>query len=268
VTQQDTPLAIAKRRPACLHRRVVKPNPLPRNASLLLLIAANLLPVAGVLLWGWSIFEIVSLYWFENVVIGVINILKMLTATGELRANGGLKRAGIQSEQTDMPEYLRNPAISGMANHGVKLFLIPFFTVHYGMFCFVHGIFVFTLLGGKSGGMMSGSPFEGMAEMASQIIESGGKWFVIGIIGSHLFSYFSNYIGKGEFRRTSAPELMMAPYGRIIVLHIAILFGAFVITAFGSPVYLLLLLIAGKIGLDAKLHLRSRKKFGEPPAKT
>jgi hypothetical protein len=61
---------------------------------------------------------------------------------------------------------------------------------------------------------------------------------------------------------------MMAPYGRIIVLHIAILFGAFVITAFGSPVFLLLLLIAGKIGLDAKLHLRSRKKFDEPPAKT
>ena len=82
--QQDTPLAIAKRRPACLPGRVVKPNPLPRNASLLLLIAANLLPVAGVLLWGWSIFEIVSLYWFENVVIGVINILKILTATGEV----------------------------------------------------------------------------------------------------------------------------------------------------------------------------------------
>lgn len=223
-----------------------KPNPIPGNASLLLLIAANLLPVAGVLLWGWNIFEIVSLYWFENVVIGAVNILKMLTAVGDLPANA---ETGKQ-----MPG-------GGAARHGIKLFLIPFFTVHYGMFCFIHGFFVFTLLGGKGGGrMMSAGPLEGMGRMTAEIFGSGGKWFVIGIVASHLFSYFSNYVGKGEFRRTSAPALMAAPYGRIVVLHIAILLGAFVITFLGSPVFLLLLLIAGKILLDAKLHLRSHRQ--------
>ena len=100
-----------------------------------------------------------------------------------------------------------------------------------------------------------------MGGMVSQIFDSGGKWFIAAIIASHLFSFFQNYLGKGEFRRTSAPALMAAPYGRIVVLHIAILFGAFVITALGSPVFLLILLIVGKIVLDAKLHLRSRKKL-------
>jgi hypothetical protein len=232
------------------------------NASLIALVAANLLPVAGVLLWGWNIFEIVSLYWFENVVIGFFNVLKMLAATGEVQLKR--KARGNPSEDPEIPDYLKTPATSGIAKHGIKLFLIPFFSFHYGMFCFVHGIFVVVLLGGRGGGMISGDPFSSAGAMASRIFDSGGKWFVIAIVASHLFSYLFNYLGKGEYRRTSAPELMAAPYGRIVVLHIAILFGAFVITALGSQVFLLLLLIAGKIALDVKLHRRSHGKSNIP----
>jgi hypothetical protein len=125
------------------------------------------------------------------------------------------------------------------------------------MFCFVHGAFVFALLGGKDRGTMEGGTLIGMG--ISSIFHSGGKWFVIAIIASHLFSFGWNFIGKGEYRRASAADVMKAPYGRIVVLHIAIIFGAFVITALGSPVFLLLILIAGKIILDAKLHLRSHR---------
>ena len=56
-------------------------------------------------------------------------------------------------------------------------------------------------------------------------------------------------------------QLMAAPYGRIVVLHIAILFGAFATMAFGNSVFLLILLIIGKIIIDAKLHLRSHSKI-------
>ena len=238
-----------------------KPSQLSGNTPLLLLIAVNLLPIVGVLFWGWNVFEIVSLYWFENVVIGAINILKMLTSCGDGSDVASDGKKSFVREDPEMPDYLRNPTGGKALNHGVKLFLIPFFTVHYGMFCFVHGIFVFTLLGGKGGGMMNGDPFTGMNRMVSQIFDSGGKWFIVAIIASHLFSFFYNYLGKGEYRNTSTPALMAAPYGRIVVLHIAILLGAFVITALGSPVFLLILLIIGKILLDAKLHLRSRKKM-------
>lgn len=225
------------------------------------LIAANLIPVAGVLIWGWSVFEIVALYWFENVIIGAFNILKMLTASGEFPTQEQLKQAGNANEHPDMPEYLRNPAATGGIRHGIKLFLIPFFTVHYGMFCLVHGVFVGVLLGGKGGGMaMSGGPFEGVGRMFQVIFGSGGKWFVLAVVASHLVSYLANFIWKGEFRRVSASDLMMAPYGRIVVLHVAIILGAFVITALGSPLFLLLLLITGKIVLDAKLHIRSHRK--------
>lgn len=228
---------------------------------MIFLVAANLLPVVGVLSWGWNVFEIVSLYWFENVVIGAVNILKIITCSPDPKLLD--KGNAFPKESPDMPAYLRDPAGNSAIHHGVKLFLVPFFTVHYGMFCFVHGIFVFTLLGGKGGNMISGGPFTGMGNMVSQIFASGGKWFVLAIIGSHLFSFIFNYLGKGEFRRTIPPQLMMAPYGRIVILHVAIIFGAFLILALGSPVFLLLLLIAGKIALDVKLHQRSHSKLEE-----
>lgn len=127
------------------------------------------------------------------------------------------------------------------------------------MFCFVHGMFVFILLGGKGGGKIGGDPVSGMRDMISEVFEAGGKWFAIAIIASHLFSFGWNFIGKGEYLRQSLKSVMAAPYGRIVILHIAIILGAFVITALGSPVFLLLLLIAGKILLDAKLHIRSHR---------
>jgi hypothetical protein len=49
--------------------------------------------------------------------------------------------------------------------------------------------------------------------------------------------------------------------GRVVVLHIAILFGAFATFILSSPVILLLLLIAGKTVLDLKLHHRSHRKL-------
>ncbi len=224
---------------------------LSRHLSLLILIAVNLLPIIGVIFGGWDVFEIVVLYWFENVVIGVVNIFKIISSApsvDDAEVNG-----------KPLPEYLRTNG-PGILPHITKFFLVPFFTVHYGMFCFVHGIFVFALLGNKSGAFGGGDPFDGMNEMVGSVFHSNSKWYVIAIISSHVFSFFYNYIGKGEFRKQSPAELMHAPYGRIVVLHMAIILGAFAIAAIGSSVGMLILLIIGKILIDAKLHLRAHKK--------
>ena len=52
----------------------------------------------------------------------------------------------------------------------------------------------------------------------------------------------------------------MAPYGRIVVLHLAIIFGAFATMLLGSPVFLLVILVLGKIILDLKMHFRAHQK--------
>ena len=219
-----------------------------------LLIAVNLIPLAGVLIWNWSLFHIVALYWVENVVIGSLNLVKMLVSSPSHPDNqqAGLKPAG-------------QPGQDRTGNNIAKVFLMPFFTFHYGMFCLVHGVFILALLGNESMGIQGGI-FSAIKTLLNRALEDGGLLAVTGLAGSHLVSFVRHFLIGREFRRTSALQLMGAPYGRVFVLHIAILFGAGAVVAFGRPVFLLVLLVAGKIMLDLALHVRSHiaRIGGEP----
>lgn len=57
---------------------------------------------------------------------------------------------------------------------------------------------------------------------------------------------------------------MQQPYGRVMVLHLTILGGAFLMAALHSPVVGLLLLVVLKIVLDLRGHFKERKKFARP----
>lgn len=249
------------------------------------LIAANVLPLLGVILLGWSAFDIVFLYWLENVMLGAINLLKMFTCAPDEEVFAEKKKekekllrnaSGLGMELDDVQnashEYLGHLEKSNLslsaAHQAAKLFFMPFFMIHYGGFCFVHGIFVFVLLSGDgplgAGGAALGlNPFNMVQSIPQMLSEKHLWWAVLALAGSHLYSFFRNYLGRGEFRRTILPELMIKPYGRIVLLHVALLFGAFVIVWLGSPIFLLLILIVGKTILDLKLHLREHQQLEE-----
>ena len=235
---------------------------------------ANLWPLVGVAFLGWSAFEIVFLYWCENVILGGINVLKMIAAsprsdemddaTVSAMALHSEKRAGrpLTSEELQkLRAQMQKPALI----HGMKLFLVPFFCAHYGGFCAGHGVFIFALLG--KGGLLGGggskqsNPF---SLLENSVDEFSAPWFIVSLVvlaGSHLLSFVKNFILEGEYKRVAPPQLMAQPYGRIIVLHVAILVGGFVVAALRSPVWLLIPLVAGKTLLDLKLHLREHEKL-------
>lgn len=232
------------------------------RVSVYALIAANILPLLGVLFLGWSTFAIVGLYWFENVVLGMINVLKMATCVPD---HDQVDLASLLKNETDEKtrqavEEAGSLTSNPWLKHGAKFFFIPFFSVHYGIFCLVHGVFLVTLLGG-------GGPFGNSAGLQSLDLNLGLILAAVALAASHLVSFFVNYLGKGEYQRTILPVLMAKPYGRIVVLHIAIVLGAFATIMLGSPIILLMILIAGKTLMDLNLHLREHQSgAAEPPA--
>jgi hypothetical protein len=200
-----------------------------QKPSVVALLLANLAPVFGVLFLHWEVFPLMFLFWSENVIVGAFNVLKMLFAAPE------------------------NP----LAWAG-KMFLIPFFCVHYGMFTLVHGIFVVVLFGG---GMHPGAGFPGPGTFWRIMQENHLGWAILGLAVSRAISFATNYLGNGEYQRASLSQLMQQPYGRIVVLHLAILGGGFLMMALHSPAVGLLLLVALKIALDLRGHFAERKKF-------
>jgi len=65
-----------------------------------------------------------------------------------------------------------------------------------------------------------------------------------------------NYLGEKEYKLFNPIKLMIQPYKRIIVLHLAVISGAVLVTTLGSPLPLLCLLIIFKMGMDIFLHIK------------
>jgi hypothetical protein len=75
----------------------------------------NLFVLSGVIAWGWPPGNVFVLFWIENVILGAVTAVRILTAEGA-DAPGS----------TDGPRW----ATAG------------FFVMHYGIFALVHGAFV------------------------------------------------------------------------------------------------------------------------------
>jgi len=82
---------------------------------------------------------------------------------------------------------------------------------------------------------------------------------------SHGVSFIVNFIMAGERKRTNPSKLMMTPYSRIVILHIAIMLGGFAVMAIGQPVAMLIVLILLKLGVDVKLHVREHSNLASQP---
>lgn len=168
----------------------------------LLVLILNLIPVACVLWFGWSALALLLLYWAENVVLGVIQAIKMLI-TG---------------------------VYHGLAGIAACLFMVPFFIIHYGGFCLGHGFFILVI-----GEGVRVEPSLDAAVALVRADEYSLAWALASLVVLHLGGLVQ-WVRAGEPRRTELNTLMSEPYGRIIVLHLTIIFGAMLIMMLNQPV--------------------------------
>ncbi len=196
--------------------------------GLLLLIGLNLVPLMGVLAWGWKSFDLIFLYWMENLIIGAFTVVRMLV------------RPYRHALDLAFP-----------------LFLVPFFCVHYGMFCMGHGIFVVSLFGQTAVGE------EGLLTAALSVLSS--PYMLAAVVALALIQV-ADWVRDARLRGVGADgvkDLMVAPYRRIVVLHITILAGGFALTALNEPVAGLIILVIVKTASDVWHWRRDNQAEGE-----
>jgi hypothetical protein len=131
--------------------------------------------------------------------------------------------------------------IKPAGNH--KLSGVIFFIIHYSAFMFGHGLFIFELF----------SPVE---IKATTVLLA-----VVSLTISHGYSFITNYIGRKENEKVSISEQMVAPYSRIMVMHVTIIFCAFIINLFSTARVILILLIVLKVVIDVVAHIREHTRI-------
>jgi hypothetical protein len=193
--------------------------PVLSRPSLLGLLAANLVPLGGVLFLGWSLHEVLLLYWLESGVIGIWAIPRILLARGK-RGDGAAE--GLLSR-------------TGMA---------AFFLVHYGAFWIGHLLLL-------------GSLFELEPGAAAAYTDAAARAFYVAaaaLFVSHGASFAFNFLQGGERLRTSPMRHFWGPYPRVFVFQATALLGGMLAQALGSPVWTLVLLVLLKTTADAATH--------------
>ncbi len=222
---------------------MLKSFPKKLSFSAYSLIIANIIPLLGVVLLNWSIFVLLFVYWLENVVIGIYNILKLL-------------RCQVDWKKVDLKI---TPAFLGIARVLVKFFIILFFIFHFGVFTLVHGIFLFVLFS---------VPDLAHVGLVQDVFLNDAILMFIVLMISHGVSYYQNFLGKKEYKSLNIIEIYKAPYSRIFVMHFVILLGAFLSVLFGTPLLLLILLVILKTVVDLTGHLREHyPSFKKAPKK-
>ncbi len=197
---------------------LVSAAPAPLHwCSPLALVAANLVPLAGVLFLGWGLGTVMVLFWAESAVIGFYTLIKM-----------------------------------GVVGKVAVLFAGPFFVGHFGAFMSIHFLFIQGLF--LNAGMKPSEEPPALQALAALFFP---LWpALLALFASHGISFVLYFLLRREYRGQTVSGLMSAPYRRIIVMQLAIIFGGFMAMLLKTPLPALVLLIVLKIIADLYAHRR------------
>ena len=203
-----------------MHRPLTDEQKGTLTASGLILFAANLLPAIAVWKLNWTLYDLFVLYWAEIILTGIFNVIRMIVIT---------------------------PHRAPIRYHLLKIAFVPFFAGHFGLFCAGLGIAVQALFGKEN--------FDLPTQAMSLVVGQGSRLFWPLVI-ARLLSFFWNYLGHSEYRKTSVTRRMTAPYIRVIPSILLLAGGGYGAIALDSLTKEILIgFIVGKATLDLLIHL-------------
>ena len=198
-------------------------------ATGLVLVAANLVPLAGVLLWGWRLADVMVLFWAESAIVAFYTLLKMGVVGRWLAIPGGV-----------------------------------FFLGHFGAFMAIHFLFIYEIF---VRGLHASGREPALREALSGVFLP--LWpALLALFVSHGVSFAANFVGRQEHRGASLKALMAAPYNRVVLMQVTLIFGGGLALVFNDTRPALVLLVALKVAADLYAHRRERGPALNAPRRT
>lgn len=184
----------------------------------------SIVPLIGILFFGWDWREVLLLYWLENISVGIVALINIF-------------KAPIGAKRSETGVIIDDPKAKGVENVASRVFMALFFCIHYGLFTLVHGVFVLLIVGGVFG---IGGPLNEGLQWAHLIV----SWLIIAAIQVLMA------LTRPAQANDSVNHSFLAPYKRIIALHLSIILGIFIIGLLGLPAAAAILLIGLHLVID------------------
>lgn len=183
---------------------------------------ASLVPLVGVVLWGWGAFDLVVLYWLE---IGAIVGLSLpLVAVFE-------SASGTDGDTDDGP-------VSGVAGR-VLAVCLPGAVL--AMFWGGHGILLMAI---------ANTLFAGLDQSDVWVSAGTVEPALAATVASYLLAVVTDLLGYSNVPGSHARSSLGRVVGDVMFFHTALIVGVFVVIALGSPLWLLVVIVVLKAALD------------------
>lgn len=194
-----------------------------------LLILVNLIPLLGVWFNEWNARQVFLVYCMETVIIGVINVLKMIFVTLFIKKEDVWENGGSTSMQSGW------------------LFIF-FFIFHYGFFVFIQTQIFFAV-----SSTIPGSSLLTKYAKIPELLGPNGLILLLIFIAYYTMENLFGFFSSGTYKTISMGRLMFEPYMRIFVQQIVVIVGG-IFLSFGAGKIFVVVFILTKIFFEVIIN--------------
>lgn len=201
----------------------------------LLLIGSNLVPLIGIAFWGWDAFELLVLYWCETAVIGFWTSIEMT-----------FRPAPFPDRNMER--------LSRRAGRGFRSLLLM---VNVAIFMAAHMAFLWNLFAGQWKERVHGP-----GDFVQELIVGSGLWMPLAVTFVTQGVLLVSDLASGRPASASpfdtsirSSSAIAGLYRRIVVMHLTILFGGWILIGFAKE-HAAAILVAVKTVIDLVLNRR------------
>lgn len=200
----------------------------------LVFLLYNLIPLSGVLFFGWEAREVFVIYCLETIMVGIFTIFKL-----------GITAFMVRDTQTKIDR--------ANGNNLTGFFLIPFFIVHYGMFAAIQTAIFWSV--GSIEEHYGVSGWDILFKFPSYL-DASGKLMMLTLFMTYFMVFIKDYLASGYYKTAPLATLMFEPYKRIFIQQFTVIVGAMFLE-FGANKLFMIIFILSKIFVEYGIDFSS-----------
>jgi hypothetical protein len=208
-----------------------------RRPSAWLTVAGNLVPLAGVLFYGWQLLAVMVAFWLDGVAIGVYTAARILLAR------------------------LDGKAASGRSSAVTRIYVAANFVLQYGFVSCVHGLLVIGLFGLVGEKLAGRTVPELDVYLLAVLRQPETLTAAAAMLLTRGIDFVTGYLRPRAYELADIGKEQSAPYRRVYLLHVVVVLGGGIALALHAPVAALVMLVALKSAgdlLDASRRAAAR----------